>query len=460
MKDEEEFVSIKFFQLIFTSDGEIKFANEELQKVLKKNSLKNKLRMDDLFPDITLRVLIKNQHSTHLKCHQSLAESEHVEILKVKRNQTDIWEMLFTPVEKEAIGGGVNDINIDSILYFLNFIPHPIFIKNSKGVYLYSNKAFSVFFGISNKKLKGLVDKDFINNDDELQLTTSTDQNIINSGDDIEIPEYIHRHKDGKKSSLFVIKMAYGKTPENRIILGLGIDTTARKKNKKELEKTSYELENFIYKTSHDLMAPIKTLKGLINIAKLNPADFLQTVPINTFDTVLRSLEDYIKEVIDFAYNRSTIISYDKVNVRETIISSFEKANQWRRPAEIELHLDIDKNLNLVIDLERFQNVLHILLGNAIQYSKPGTQHVEVNAYQKGESIVIEIQDYGIGINDKLLPKVFDMYYRANSYSKGSGLGLYNAKETIAKLDGKIEIESEEGKGTIVKVVLPNKKKG
>jgi signal transduction histidine kinase len=143
------------------------------------------------------------------------------------------------------------------------------------------------------------------------------------------------------------------------------------------------------------------------------------------------------------------------VNLKRLIEGSFKKANDWIKNEDITLRIHMDEKIHLVVDEVRLDNILYVLFSNAIQYSKPGKQYVDVYAMKTKDKLKINIEDNGIGINKDLISKVFEMYYRANSYSKGSGLGLYNVKEIIDKLEGKVEIESEEGVGTKVKLVIP-----
>ena len=72
------------------------------------------------------------------------------------------------------------------------------------------------------------------------------------------------------------------------------------------------------------------------------------------------------------------------------------------------------------------------------------------------EKTVITVKDNGIGIAEKHVSKIFDMFYRASENSKGSGLGLYIAKETITNLGGTIKVESKFGASTVFEIVIPN----
>ena len=73
-----------------------------------------------------------------------------------------------------------------------------------------------------------------------------------------------------------------------------------------------------------------------------------------------------------------------------------------------------------------------------------------------GSSADIRISDNGIGIARENHEKIFNMFYRVSTQSVGSGLGLYIVKETVEKLQGVINLESEPGKGTVFSIRLPN----
>ena len=83
---------------------------------------------------------------------------------------------------------------------------------------------------------------------------------------------------------------------------------------------------------------------------------------------------------------------------------------------------------------------------------------VSLTMQEKNEDIVIEIEDNGLGIQDKIQSKVFEMFYRGHAKSEGSGLGLYIVKETISKLNGDLKVESQPGVGTTFQLNIPNLK--
>ena len=97
------------------------------------------------------------------------------------------------------------------------------------------------------------------------------------------------------------------------------------------------------------------------------------------------------------------------------------------------------------------------LITNSLRYSdtEKADPNVKVHAHTESNKLHITISDNGQGIKKEHQSKIFEMFYRANETSNGSGLGLYIVKESVDKLKGKIELESEFGVGTSVHVILP-----
>ena len=103
-----------------------------------------------------------------------------------------------------------------------------------------------------------------------------------------------------------------------------------------------------------------------------------------------------------------------------------------------------------------FENILH----NAIQYTDPGGT-IDLSAHQSGNSVIITLDDNGVGIEDNDLPHVFERFYRVNkartldTITAGNGLGLSITKAIIEQHGGTISIDSEFGIGTTVTIALP-----
>jgi signal transduction histidine kinase len=102
-------------------------------------------------------------------------------------------------------------------------------------------------------------------------------------------------------------------------------------------------------------------------------------------------------------------------------------------------------------------SVIQNLVENSIKYrsTQNGTPFVSINISEIGDNIVIQVEDNGRGIDQRIKDRVFDMFYRGTSDSKGSGLGLYIVENAIEKINGKIDVNARKEGGTIFTIVLP-----
>ncbi|PHC35855.1 hypothetical protein COF09_30600 [Bacillus toyonensis] len=102
--------------------------------------------------------------------------------------------------------------------------------------------------------------------------------------------------------------------------------------------------------------------------------------------------------------------------------------------------------------------IVNQILSNAIKYSAGSRGNITIAVFEKDKSVVLEIQDYGVGIPKEDLPRVFRPFYTGENgrkFKESTGMGLYLVKNIIARLSHKIEIESEFEKGTKVRIIFP-----
>lgn len=229
-----------------------------------------------------------------------------------------------------------------------------------------------------------------------------------------------------------------------------------RDKNE-ELEKANKELDRFVYSASHDMRAPLSTLRGLLNLAKKThkpeELDDYHEKMVNRIHT----MEGFIKEVTDYSRNSRLEIKSSKVNLKfivDEVKNSFEFLSN---EARVEFNIEIDPELELNSDKERLKVILNNLVSNAIKYhdTNKSKRFVKFQASVENNCCLIRIIDNGIGIHPEYQEKMFDMFFRASERSDGSGLGLYIVKETLQRLKGEISCKSEEGVGSTFEVRIP-----
>ena len=108
-------------------------------------------------------------------------------------------------------------------------------------------------------------------------------------------------------------------------------------------------------------------------------------------------------------------------------------------------------------DKLRLKIIFSNIISNAYKYLNPETDSfLKINVRVTAKETRLSFADNGIGIKPEYLPKITNMFYRATDRSQGSGLGMYIVKQAVEKLKGNMLVESEYGKGTIIKINLPN----
>lgn len=224
------------------------------------------------------------------------------------------------------------------------------------------------------------------------------------------------------------------------------------------LAKTNRELDRFVYSASHDLRAPLSSLLGLIEVAHKtsDPAEINQCLDL--MRQRVNNMDGFIKEIIDFSRNTRQEVKQETFNLLTFIKEIVDDLKFAEGMEQIYVRLDIAPDLQIISDPTRLKVVLNNLVGNAFKYQDPQKeqQEVYIKAQAEGDMIRIDIRDNGLGIATEHQSKVFEMFYRASEKSRGSGLGLYIVKETLAKLKGAIQLRSTATEGSTFSIWLPN----
>ncbi len=244
-----------------------------------------------------------------------------------------------------------------------------------------------------------------------------------------------------------------------RVISDLKITEAKLQAQNKELDQTNKELDRFVYSVSHDLSAPLKSIHGLVNISRMDP-DPRDTIKyLNHIESSVIKLEAFISEILDYSRNKRQDIVVEQIKLRELCNEILENLKYSTDFSKIQVDLSALEQAEIRQDKIRLKIILNNLLTNAVKFQKRLEGHcpfIKISSHKDGEDVLIEIEDNGEGIKPELQPKIFDMFYRANEHSYGSGLGLYIAKEAANRIHGNIFVRSEYGKGSTFIVELRN----
>lgn len=223
-----------------------------------------------------------------------------------------------------------------------------------------------------------------------------------------------------------------------------------------ELSKRNTELDNFVYSVSHDLRAPIASVLGLINLAKKDKDTSMKDMYLEMINKSALQQDDFIKEILDQSRNSRLEVKREEILFEPLIDETFSQLKFATSTGQsVEKVIHIEQKQPFYSDRWRLKVILNNLISNAIRYRNGKDPVIKVNIVIDENLAKLAIQDNGKGIDKDHLPNIYKMFYRATDDGAGSGLGLYIVKEAIDKLNGQIEIESEVGKGTIVKLAIP-----
>jgi len=238
----------------------------------------------------------------------------------------------------------------------------------------------------------------------------------------------------------------------------LGVMNNKVNEKNEELKKINQELDSFVNRTSHDLRAPLHSVLGIIEAAReeTNQKDLEQYFSMQ--EKTLKRMNDLINDIIDFSKNKRLRLDLKEIDFAKLVENALEDHSFMLNAQNIHKNINIKQYEKFVSDPRRISVVINNLISNAIKYADPSKeqQEITISITVADSMAVIEVADNGIGIEEQHLDKIFTLFYRATSRTTGSGLGLYIIKETVEKLNGYITISSKKGKGTVIKITVPD----
>ncbi|MBZ9730372.1 PAS domain S-box protein [Salegentibacter sp. JZCK2] len=228
----------------------------------------------------------------------------------------------------------------------------------------------------------------------------------------------------------------------------------------KELVKTNKELDRFVYSVSHDLRSPLTSILGLISFIEEDSKEPDTLEHVKMIRTSVNRLDGFIKNILSYSQNNRTDLEVQKIPIKKTIYEIVDSVRNIKEANGISFKVDIDEQYPFYSNWHRFSTVLENLVSNSIKYhtNEVSGRYLKLTGTLDPEELKLSISDNGIGIDPEFHDKIFEMFYRLPGNTEGTGLGLYIVKETVEKMQGNIEIQSEKGIGTTFNIRLKNLK--
>lgn len=315
----------------------------------------------------------------------------------------------------------------------------------------YASSAVETIFGINPMLIQGRNGFDFVpesKRDEWRELLIESNGNksaeitlLTNNGDEVHFDVTVTNHVDHDDVNGLVVFM---------------YNITERRLIQKKLESQNHHLDHFIFKTTHDLKAPLRSALGLIQLAELEPQEYVKYLGL--IKSSLMTLDSMIEEMNKLYQNDKLAIQNDRIDIRALIEKEIENLHNLPEAADIRIDVFVDGEVPFYSDPLRVKTIVSNLLSNAIKYSDPAKmrKYIQISAHIFNDTVFLTIEDNGIGIDAEHQEKIFDLFYRVTADKKGTGLGLYIVKDTIDRLNGKIYVKSIKGESTSFTITLPN----
>lgn len=222
------------------------------------------------------------------------------------------------------------------------------------------------------------------------------------------------------------------------------------------LESAHREMDIFLYKASHDLRGPICSIIGLCNIASRTVNEESLELVQKTYNTAF-AMDRMLKKLktiseINHPTNFSLVLLDEHIRSVKTEFSKFIRDNR------VEIRIDCPA----AISFHSYPNLVDVILSslveNALYFSTVNNAsgaRIEIKALHQKSHVEISVTDNGIGIEEGIREKVWDMFFIGSEHSHGNGLGLYIVQKSVQVLGGSIELDSRKGVYTKVTVCIP-----
>lgn len=221
-----------------------------------------------------------------------------------------------------------------------------------------------------------------------------------------------------------------------------------------QMERLEKTRRDYVSNVSHELRTPLTAVRALIEPLKEGMVTS-EVDRMRYYDIILREvmrLSRLINDQLELSRLQSGTIAIEKKRMMldDLVYDVCDRYSSIAEEQGLELKIltDFGDCPPVYANADRVEQMLIILLDNAIKYTEEGS--VSVSASWDNEKVILSVKDSGIGIDEKDLPYVFDRFYKVDKAhsGKGSGLGLSIAKELLKKMEEDIWVTSEKGEGS------------
>lgn len=281
------------------------------------------------------------------------------------------------------------------------------------------------------------------------------DKQLKKKGNYVSVQK-VFKTKDKKNISASCSgSILFGPNKKPTGILCIARDISKIKRTEQALVSKNKEMDQFIYKASHDLKGPLVSMIGLSKLAKFEVKDPVALKYFEMMNETAQKLNKTLVTLLNIAISEKVLTEQTEINFNELVEKAVASIG-------LELNEKISCRISNKTKKPHFSNITLLrsivrnLLDNSVKYKLPATTAcIKVVIEDVDEGFSITVKDNGVGIARQIQDKVYDMFFRGTNKPAGSGLGLYIVKKNLEKLNGQIYLSSQEGRGCLFKLIIP-----
>ncbi len=330
----------------------------------------------------------------------------------------------------------------------LNSMIEGVIVVDKSGCVISINPAVEEIFSVSGKEVKGRDFLESIRNNDISEIVNSVLGNKELVSEELTLVWPVNRIFKVNASPVF----------EKNLISGCLVvihDIT-------EIRKLETMRRDFVANVSHELKTPLTSIKGFVETLlegaledKENSRNFLKIIEEHT--ERLNSLIDDLLSLSNLE-SKETVLDKKSFNLRQQLEDIISNLGAQLNKRNIEIRNELSPNLLVKADKDRLEQVFINLIDNAIKFNKE-KGYIRIYSQEINDKIKVAVEDSGIGIPAKDIPRIFERFYRVDKARSrelgGTGLGLSIAKHIIELHGGSVGVESTEGLGSKFWFILP-----
>jgi two-component system phosphate regulon sensor histidine kinase PhoR len=231
-----------------------------------------------------------------------------------------------------------------------------------------------------------------------------------------------------------------------------------------QLRRLENMRRDFVANVSHEIKTPLTAIKGFVETLQQGKVD--KAEENQRFLGIIQKHVDRLNSIIEDLLALSRIekederkeIDFRQVKIEDTFKAAIQLCRPKAEEKKIRIDLDCEKDATAIFDPDLIEQAVVNLLDNALKYSEPQST-VLLESHQQNSELIISVQDHGIGIAQKHLPRLFERFYRVDKARSrnmgGTGLGLAIVKHIADAHGGYVTVDSKLGEGSRFSIHLP-----